>query len=239
MAQQAQVGGEHGLLIADAVAVGVLIAEGHQGVDELVDGGGHGQLQLVQPVLTDAHGIGARPALDVEGAGQQALQHPEGAVRAGAGVADGGVFTVGGQEARRGAVAVLQHGVHAGEHAALDQVVQLGSIQLQEHDVRQVDAGGQAGGLGGLILVGLDVVQLQVDAQFAGLLHQPGIGRGILEVAHAGAALIVAEHGDGGQLFLRRHGERAHGERHGQRQNQRQNSTKMLHECGSSLFCYS
>ena len=82
VAEQAQIAGKEDFFIRDAVAIGIFLAEGDHGVHKFINRSGHGQLQLVQPILADADGVGPRPAIDVENARHHTLQHPERTVRA-------------------------------------------------------------------------------------------------------------------------------------------------------------
>ena len=202
MAEQAQVAGEKHLFILDAVAVGVVFAEGNHGIHKFVDRSGHGQIQLIQPILADADGVGTRPTIDVENARGHALQHPERAVRARARAADGAIFAVRREEARGRAIAVLQDRVHAGEHAAIDQVVQRYVIDLKEHHIRKIRVGGEAGGNGGRVLIRFHIFDLQINAQRGHLFLQPFIGIGIFKVAHQGVALVIAQDRNGRQFIL-------------------------------------
>lgn len=112
------------------------------------------------------------------------MQHPERTVRARARVADGAVFAVRREEARGRAIAILEDFIHAGKHAAIDQVVQRHIVDLEEHDIRKIRVGGEAGGDGSRILIRFHVFDLQINAQRGHLFLQPFVGIGIFKAAH-------------------------------------------------------
>lgn len=212
--------------IGDAVAVGILLLEGTQNLDQLVGGGGHFEVQLLQPVLVDEHAGSLiyavagphRPHVDLGQAVDLTIGHGHCGFHVGHGLQNGGevghVLQIIGDGQQRA-------GHTIGQHVAVVQHVgeQVGQLAGGEGggDALRLRGGGNHGPLdvhAGLLLAG------NVQGLFIGVAD-------VHAVQHDHRVIVGGGVGQG-HFGLRHDGLREGGGRH-DHQNRQQQGNQFLH----------